>query len=175
MKAVVAGTQPWTVEAHRRIAREIAGDWRFVQTKAELEEAAQDSPRWIFVLHWHWMIPEHIWSRIETVNMHAAPLPWGRGGNIIEHHLLLGHTETVITAHRVIAALDSGDIYGRRGPVSLAGTKAEILDRFIEPVADLIRWMVETEPEPYPQEGDVVTFRHLPKAEMETLWRNKTW
>ena len=174
MRAVIAGTQPWTAEAYRRLTREMAGDWRFVQTKAELEEAALDSPRWIFVLHWHWMIPEHVWSQVETVNMHAAPLPLFRGGNPIEHQILAGNTSTVITAHKVIASLDAGPIYGQRGPVSLAGTKAEILERFIEPCVSLIREIVDTEPEPYPQVGEVVTFKRLPKSEMEALWAGRT-
>lgn len=174
MRYVIAGTHPWTVSAYERIRHEIQGEWTFVQTKTELEQVAYADPRWIFVLHWHWMVPKHIWSRIETVNMHAAPLPYGRGGNVIEHLILRGHRETVITAHRMTGEVDAGPIYGVAGRIPLTGGKADILARFVEPCVDLMRWIVAERPTPIPQERYVVRFARLSPAEYTAFWEGRT-
>ena len=126
--------------------------------------------RYIFFLNWSEILPERVTSAFECVNFHCTPLPFGRGGHPIENLLLRGHTETVITAHRMIATIDSGGIYGTRGPVSLAGTKAQILDRFIAPCISFIRWIVETEPEPVPQVGEVVKFQRLTPEAYRRFW-----
>jgi methionyl-tRNA formyltransferase len=116
------------------------------------------------------MVGPEVTNNFTAINMHCTALPYGRGGGPIENLILRGHTETIITAHRMVEHLDAGPIYAQSVPVSLAGTKVEILDRFVEPVVDLIRYIVDNEPEPVPQAGEVVTFKRLPKAEMEALW-----
>jgi methionyl-tRNA formyltransferase len=126
--------------------------------------------RYVFFLNWSSYVSPNILRAAECVNFHCTVLPYGRGGGPIENLILRGHTETVITAHRMVEELDAGPIYAQSGPVSLAGTKAEILDRFVEPVVSMIRQIVTEEPEPYPQVGEVVRFSRLPKAEMEALW-----
>jgi len=100
-------------------------------------------------------------------------LPYGRGGHPIENLILRGHTETVITAHRMTEEFDAGPIYGTRGPVSLAGTKDEIVARFVDPVAALMRWIVAEEPTPVPQVGEVVHFRRLPVAMYRDFWAGR--
>lgn len=170
---IVAGAQPWTRKVYENINHILPGEWRYVTNTQELTDVVISRPRWIFVCHWHWLIPQSVWGCIETVNMHAAPLPLFRGGNPIEHQILAGKTSTVITAHRVIAALDAGDVYGTRGPISLAGSKPEILARFVDPVSKLIRWIVETEPQPTPQRGEVVQFTRLSPAAYERLWKER--
>lgn len=173
MRCLVAGTQPWTAEVFRRIQREIQAEWCFVQTRAELKENISPPTRWIFILHWHWKVPEDIWANIETVNMHAAPLPLFRGGNPIEHQILAGHTDTTLTAHRVTAEIDAGPIYMQRHGISLAGSKAEILARFVEPVAEMMREIVAYEPAPVPQHGEVVRFQRLSQDEYDLVWKER--
>lgn len=51
--------------------------------------------------------------------------------------------------------------------------KEQILERFIAPCVDLIRWIVETEPEPYPQVGEVTTFTRLDKAAYSAFWKDR--
>lgn len=170
MKYVLAGTQPWTREVFARLQQTCPGDWCHVSTPAELDAAVMRAPRWIFVLHWHWWIQSRIWQSIETVNFHAAPLPWGRGGNVIEHQIMAGRTETVITAHRVTGELDAGPIYARSEAVSLAGTKEQILAGFIAPCVQLITHILDAQPEPVPQQGEVVTFKRLPADEYAAFW-----
>lgn len=130
--------------------------------------------RYVFCLNWHHRLEPHWTERYECVNFHCTPLPCGRGGHPIENMILAGHTETVITAHRMTEELDAGPIYGTRGPISLAGTKDEILARFVEPCADLIRWIVETEPTPTPQQGTPTYFKRLTPEAYTQFWAQRT-
>src|SRR5262245_59136556 len=93
--------------------------------------------RYLFFLNYSNHVPSYILNQFECVNFHCSSLPYGRGGHPIENLILRGHTETVITAHRMTEELDAGPIYGVSAPISLAGTKKQIQDRFIRPVAIL--------------------------------------
>ncbi len=143
---------------------------RFVFDTADLTTAAANHPRWIFFLNWSERVPDDVLASSECCNFHAAPIPYGRGGAPIENMLLRGHSDTVITAHRMTSELDAGDVYLRSAPVSLDGTKEEILLRFIEPTATLIASIVRHELKPSPQVGEVVPFRRLPQKEYEAFW-----
>ena len=138
---------------------------------AHLSVAREAMPHMWFFLNWSSIVPADIVAAFECVNFHAAPLPYGRGGAPIENMILRGHTETIITAHRMTAEIDAGPIYGTRGPISLAGTKDQILARFIEPCADLIQWIVTEEPTPAPQVGEVVHFRRLGPEAYKEFWK----
>lgn len=129
--------------------------------------------RYVFFLNWSERVSDALLSRYECVNFHCTPLPYGRGGHPIENMILQGHTETVITAHRMTSELDAGPIYGRYGPVSLAGTKAAIQERFVAPVALLMRGIVEMEPEPSPQEGTPTCFKRLSPVAYEAFWASR--
>lgn len=173
---LIATQQSWGVKAFGLIAEHDEDkQWTLVCDLTSLRNALQIyQPRFAFFVNWSDFVTPDILALSEPVNFHCTPLPFGRGGGPIENLLLRGFTETVITAHRMVEALDAGPIYGQRGPISLAGTKGQILDRFVEPCVDLIRWIIETEPEPYPQVGEVVTFKRLPRAEFEKFWRERT-
>ena len=172
---VIATQREWGVKAFELITQHdddkqwtLACDWVSLRNAIYIYE-----PRFVFCLNWSSYVPPDVLAMAECVNFHCTELPFGRGGAPIENLLLRGHTETVITAHRMTEELDAGPIYGQRGPVSLAGTKAEILERFIEPVVELVRFIVDTEPEPYPQVGEIVKFSRLPVAEYEKFWRDR--
>ncbi len=143
---------------------------RFVFDEAGLVEESATHPRWIFFLNWSHRVSNAVLASSECCNFHAAPVPYGRGGAPIENMILRGHTETVITAHRMTSELDAGDVYLRSAPVSLDGTKDEILIRFIEPTSALIANIVRHEVKPSPQVGEVVPFRRLPPKEYEAFW-----
>ena len=137
--------------------------------------------RYIFFLNWSQMVPKIVTDRWECINFHSSRLPFGRGGGPIENLIKLGYTETVITAHRMVEEVDAGPIYcrsdqfgmGRDGEVSLAGTKPEILARFVEPVATMMKWIIENEPPTRPQDGEPMYFKRLPKDEYEALWEER--
>lgn len=132
--------------------------------------------RYVFWLNWSHPISGIDLDAREHVNFHCTPLPYGRGGGPIENMILLGHTETVITAHRMTRELDAGPIYTTRGPISLAGTKDQIVARFVQPVAEMMRFIVANNPEPLPQVGEVINFRRLSADMYRDFWaRREGW
>jgi methionyl-tRNA formyltransferase len=170
---LVATQRPWGVKTFHRVAG-TSKKWMLHDHQLGLKDSIQAmKPRYVFFLNWSGYVPPDVLTMAECVNMHCTPLPYGRGGGPIENLIQRGHTETVITAHRMVEELDAGPIYGTGGPVSLAGTKEDILDRFVAPCSELIRWIIETEPEPLEQVGKAVTFKRLPKAEFETFWAER--
>lgn len=179
MTYLAAIGRPWGREAVRRVAsrlpRGTAFGWCASAQMLQLNMTLQ-TYRYVFFLNWSDKVLPEMLALSECVNFHCTDLPYGRGGAPIENLILRGHTETVITAHRMTDEIDAGPIYGKSGPISLAGTKDEILARFVEPVADLMTWMMEHEPGPTPQIviGDVVPFRRLPPAEAEALWATRS-
>jgi methionyl-tRNA formyltransferase len=174
MRYVVAAGEPWTVRTILKAGRPF-DRWEHCTTREALRQALTDppAPRYVFFLRWSDRVPTEILESVECVNFHCTPLPYGRGGHPIENLILRGHTETVITAHRMTAEFDAGPVYGTRGPVSLAGTKDEILARFVAPCADLMRWIVSTEPTPAPQVGEVVRFQRLTPAAYARVWAER--
>lgn len=132
--------------------------------------AGEIQPDWIFFLNWSHRVPESITNRYRAVNFHCSDLPQGRGGGPIENLILRGHSHTVITAHQMTQELDAGPIYCKSGPVSLDGTKEEIQQRFIEPVALMIADIAVNSPEPQPQQGTPTYFKRLTPADYEAFW-----
>ncbi len=131
--------------------------------------------RYTFFLNWSYIVDKSTTGAYKCVNFHCTDLRVNpmRGGNPIENLILRGHTETVITAHQMTQEIDAGPIYGVSESVSLAGTKNEILERFVEPVTGLIRMIIEEEPEPVPQQGEVVAFKRLEQSEYEKFWATR--
>ena len=188
MTYVLATQQPWGVKVFD-ILRSRGGDWWITRTVAGLRASINPKVRYVFCVNFSSIVPPDVLAMAEIVNLHCTALPFGRGGAPIENLLLRGFTETVLTAHRMVEEIDAGPIYGVSKPVWIGDveepaseqmverrilrsqTKAEILDRFVQPSVELIQWMVETEPEPYPQVGPVVNFKRLPMAKYETFWK----
>lgn len=162
----------------RRVARRLRClerlDVAWEITKVARLAAAAGAPssfRYVFFLNHSAIVPKAITDRFECVNFHCTDLPFGRGGHPIENLIKLGLTETTMTAHRMTEEVDAGPIYRKLGPVSLAGSRTDILARFVDPVADLIDYIVDHEPEPTPQPNiGIVEFERLPQEELDAIW-----
>ena len=134
-------------------------------------EAVQ--PRYIFVPHWSWRLPESIWNHYETIIFHMTDLPFGRGGSPLQNLIARGFTETKITALRCGAELDAGPIY-EKVPLSLLGSAEEIFLRAAAQIEIMILSILQNTSEPVPQQGKPVFFaRRTPKdgniADLTTL------
>jgi len=133
--------------------------WLWVKTPEELEaELIGNKPRYIFFLHWNWIVPESIWSIYECVCFHMTDVPYGRGGSPLQNLVLAGHKTTVLTALQMVAELDAGPVY-RKKQLPLSGAAQEIYERAGRLSIELIKWMISTNPEPLEQRGKVVTFK----------------
>lgn len=157
---VVAGCKPWHRGLFDRRLRSLPGTWHFVGTREELtvEFVAGLRPRYLFFLHWSWLVPEAILELAECVCFHMTDVPYGRGGSPLQNLISRGHRETRLTALRMTSELDAGPVY-LKAPLSLEGGAEEIFLRASELSADLVATIVRLRPEPQPQVGEPVVFR----------------
>lgn len=166
---IFASSKPW----HRTqpAARKLPGDQEvlWAEDPQELDALITSCSdiRYIFFLHWNWLVPESVWKTYECVCFHMTDVPYGRGGSPLQNLIVRGHTETKLTALRMVAEMDAGPVYAKR-TLSLAGTAHEIYLRAGELSFDIIQWMVKHEPKPEPQTGEPVTFKRR-KPEQSVL------
>lgn len=122
----------------------------------------------IFVLHWHHILPAWFVGVFRCIGFHASDLPWYRGGDPIGNQQARGVLETQLTAFRLDAGLDTGPILLKR-PLSLAGSKAEVLTRIAGLVPGMItEILVANPPEiPQPHRGSVYRRKDVEAARLE--------
>jgi len=155
---VLATSKPW----HEPLAAKypVAG-CRFVwaHDQQQLDELVRQAEniRYIFFLHWNWLVPENIWKKHECVCFHMTDVPYGRGGSPLQNLIVCGHKNTKLTALRMVREMDAGPVYVKR-QLSLEGTAAEIYERAGELSFEVIQWMIGNQPEPEPQSGEPVAF-----------------
>jgi len=85
-------------------------------------------------------------------------VPYGRGGSPLQNLILRGHRTTKLTALRMVEALDAGPVYAKKD-LSLEGNAEQIYIRATYLSAEIIRHIIEKQPQPVPQVGDPVLFR----------------
>lgn len=112
----------------------------------------------IFVPHWSARIPREIYESIETVCFHMTDLPFGRGGSPLQNLIVAGYQMTKLTAFQCTAELDAGPVYSKRD-LSLEGRAEDILRRAALVMTDMIVEISQGNLQPYPQVGQVTTFR----------------
>lgn len=155
---IIASAKNWHFRQYELVSRQLEGSWRWVDSPEALSQVLElEQPRYIFFLHWSWKVPEHTWSRYECVCFHMSDVPYGRGGSPLQNLIALGHKNTKLTALRMEAEVDAGPVYAKK-PLSLEGRAEDIYLRAGELSFEIIRHIIQTEPLPTPQEGEVVTF-----------------
>jgi methionyl-tRNA formyltransferase len=156
-KYIIASSKPWHKQLFDPPLKSL-DCWLWVANPDELLIAIQSvHPRYIFFLHWHWLVPEIIWSNYECVCFHMTDLPYGRGGSPLQNLIINKKTETMLTALRMKHEVDAGPVYAKR-PMTLEGSAENIYIRAGKISFEIIQWMLETEPVPIPQSGEVVFF-----------------
>jgi methionyl-tRNA formyltransferase len=165
---IIASSRDW----HRRkfdefVVTRIGEKWVYVSDREALADALQeDTPRYVFFLHWSWIVPLEVTEKHECVCFHMTDLPYGRGGSPLQNLILRGKQETRVTSLRMTEGVDCGPIYGKR-PMSLDGTALEIYLRAGDLSWSMIQWIVEENPVPTPQCGEVTLFRRRTPSESE--------
>jgi len=155
---IFATTKPWHLKLFSTRRSELRGRWAVCASSEDLPQLVlRLAPRYVFFPHWSEIVPEAILNTTECVCFHMTDLPYGRGGSPLQNLIKRGHTETMLSALRMTPTLDGGPVYTKR-PLSLAGSAHEIFERSAEITLDLIRWIVELEPRPQPQEGAPTIF-----------------
>lgn len=181
--AILICTQKsWNAELARQMKEryDTEYDISVITKKEELtrERVEALSPVYVFFPHWSYLIPEAIYSRFPCVVFHMTDLPYGRGGSPLQNLIVRGHTHTRLSAIRVDAGLDTGDVYLKE-ELSLEGTAEEILRRASGIVfSKMIPYLLEHRPDPVPQSGEAVVFKRrkpedgqlLPQMDEKTIY-----
>jgi len=163
---IVATIKPWNIEAFRKYSTSLPGNWHLITEPSKLskELLTELSPEYIFFPHWSWIVPEEILAAFTCVCFHMTDLPYGRGGSPLQNLIVRGHKTTKLTALRMTPELDAGPIY-TKVPLSLEGSAQQIFSRQADIVYDVIRFIVETRPEPIEQQGSSTSFTRRTPAE----------
>jgi methionyl-tRNA formyltransferase len=137
-------------------------DWNVVRLYDRTELTAANlrslDPEKVFLPHWSWLIPAEVYEAFECIVFHMTDLPYGRGGSPLQNLIVRGHRETMLSALRCNAGIDTGPVYLKR-PMSLAGTAEEIFARAAVLMEGMVIEIVESGCTPQPQVGEVVAFQ----------------
>jgi methionyl-tRNA formyltransferase len=165
---VVAGSKLWNRRIFDEVISKYTGQWHFIGSPCELtnEYTKKINPRYIFFLHWSWRVPDEIVENYECICFHMADVPYGRGGSPLQNLIIRGHRETKLTALRMVKELDAGPVY-MKGDLSLEGNAEEIYIRASHLSAEMIRYIIDKEPIPQPQEGGPTIFKRRKPCESE--------
>ena len=165
---VVAGNRPWSRRTFDGVIGAYPGRWTFIGERAglKLRSVQAINPRYVFLLHWSWKVPEDLVRGYECIGFHMTDLPYGRGGSPLQNLILRGKEATKLTAFRLTEELDAGPVYMKRA-LSLKGSAQEIYLRASFMAAEMIRLITREEPNPSQQKGKVVTFTRRRPEESE--------
>lgn len=156
---IFASCKPWHKPFFESLRSKCDLNWKYVSTPSELNSVIHTTnPKYIFFLHWNWLVPESIWMQHECVCFHMTDVPYGRGGSPLQNLILAGYKETKLTALQMIREMDAGPVYAKR-TLKLDGTAQEIYVRAGALSAEIIEWMIDNEPVPTQQAGEVVLFK----------------
>ncbi len=163
---IVATIRPWNIKTYHEVISRYPGRWLLVTAREELSPhlLKRMKPRYVFFPHWSFIVPAEVLKLSECVCFHETDVPYGRGGSPIQNLIARGHRKTVITALRMVDTLDAGPVLMKR-PMSLEGIAEEIFIRAARTVAEMIREIIENEPEAQPQKGRPTVFRRRKPAE----------
>lgn len=155
---IFASSRPWNISTFQVARPMLSGRWALVADPADLEAMVlATAPRYAFFPHWSHIVPRAVLERVECVCFHMTDVPYGRGGSPLQNLISRGHTETVISALRMVPELDAGPVYIKR-PFSLEGSAQEIFERASVQIMNMIDMIVREEPVPIAQEGAPTIF-----------------
>jgi len=131
-----------------------------VEQPAKLDDSVGIAAHTVVVCAYGLLIPPVLLERALWLNVHPSLLPRWRGAAPVERAIMAGDTETGVTIHRTVEALDAGPVAAQRafavGPEDDAGA---IYARAAEVAADLLHdLLAQEEPEFAPQAEDGVTY-----------------
>lgn len=176
MKYIVASNKKWCgMPLVQNLSERTGQEFILVDQVSSLTAAYLETvkPRYIFFPHWSFLIPPDVFTRFECVIFHMTDVPFGRGGSPLQNLIARGISETKISALKCQAAVDAGPVYLKR-PLSLNGAAEEIFLRATKVIEEMIIEILNNEPTPVEQKGEVVYFeRRKPEegdiSELTTL------
>jgi len=131
-----------------------------VEQPAKLDDGVGIAGRVVVVCAYGLLIPPVLLDRALWLNVHPSLLPRWRGAAPVERAIMAGDTETGVTIHRTVEALDAGPVAAQRGfPIGPEDDAGAIYARSAEVAVELLRDVLAgDEPEFTPQPSDGVTY-----------------
>ncbi|MFT7071910.1 methionyl-tRNA formyltransferase [Patiriisocius sp. Uisw_017] len=135
-------------------------NWILINEKSDFNAGflAENKIDKIFIPHWSFIIPSEIFLNYECIVFHMTDLPYGRGGSPLQNLIVRGHTETKISALKVVKELDAGPIYLKKD-LTLLGTATDIFKRTNQIIEGMIIEIISKAITPKTQQGDIVKFK----------------
>lgn len=157
---VLLSSKKWHDSLFESLKNLIDAKWVRIYDQSEFshQHLLKIQPDKVFIPHWSQIIPSDIYLNWECIVFHMTDLPYGRGGSPLQNLIERGHTETVISAIKVEKGLDTGDVY-LKAPLSIQGTAEEIFIRASDVIEKMIEEIINTNPIPKKQEGEVTIFK----------------
>lgn len=172
---IVAGCKSWNRRVFDEIISRNTGAWTFVSEPGQLISTLNRiKPRYVFFLHWSWLVPKEIVDNYECVCFHMADVPYGRGGSPLQNLICRGHRQTKLTALRMVAELDAGPVYAKEN-LSLEGNAEEIYIRSSYLSAQMIHRIIQKHPRPVPQKGKPTVFKRRKPFESKIPVADSLW
>lgn len=142
-----------------RLSGSVKANWYHIAERTDLTAARLEEikPDYVFIPHWSYILPADIYERFPCIVFHMTDLPYGRGGSPLQNLIVRGHKTTMVSALKVTRGLDAGPVYLKK-PLDLGGTASEIFERADVVIHEMILEILEKEPLPLPQEGEIVVF-----------------
>jgi methionyl-tRNA formyltransferase len=166
LKFIIATSKNWRPGLPQNVSRRTGSQVSLISESSDLTRDHLDKigATRIFFPHWSTIIPSEIYERYECIIFHMTDLPFGRGGSPLQNLIARGIAETKISAFRCVKELDAGPVY-LKAPLSLDGTAQEIYVRASKVVEEMIVAIIQNQPEPQEQSGEVVVFQRRKKED----------
>ncbi|NIK12252.1 methionyl-tRNA formyltransferase [Alkalibacillus almallahensis] len=166
VKNVIIANHDWYHKVYENLTNTLDHQFYYISDRKSLtyDYLSTINPRYIFIPHWSFIIPQEVYENFECIVFHMTDLPYGRGGTPLQNLISRGIYETKLTAIRCEAELDAGPIYLKKD-LNLHGSAEEIYMRAAQRIEQMIQEIIETEPTPYEQVGEVVSFSRRKRTE----------
>lgn len=171
-KIIIATIKSWNIDNAYKFRELYKNKYEVTifRDKKELNKEIINSinPRWIFFPHWSWIIPPEIYKKYTCVVFHITDLPFGRGGSPLQNLISKKIYETKISALKVTEKLDAGPIYLKENFYIGLGSAEEIFIQASEIIFfKMIPFIIDKNPQPIKQMGEIVTFKRRKPEESE--------
>jgi methionyl-tRNA formyltransferase len=161
---VVVTIKSWNIKVYNDVIKHYPGKWHLFTETHELtvDRIKKINPKYIFFPHWSNIVPDEILNTATCICFHETDLPFGRGGSPLQNLIELGYKETAITAFKMTSKLDAGPVFLKKD-LSLEGLAEEIFLRSAYIVAEMIKTIITSHPEPQKQVGKPTYFMRRKK------------
>lgn len=157
---VVLSEKKWNSNLAIELTNLTNKEWILISEKEKFTKnfLSQNNVKKIFIPHWSYLIPASIYENFECILFHMTDLPYGRGGSPLQNLIVRGHKKTKISAIRVEAGIDTGDIYLKK-ELSLEGNAQTIFERANHIIFKMILEIIKLNPIPVHQKGQTYNFK----------------